>query len=76
MVYLKSILAGLAALVLCSLVLPAVVLLVPTIQFKPKITPISSCLFLVHRPAAWVFASVIFAVGFYWEFQKAAKHSH
>jgi hypothetical protein len=77
MVYVKSILAGLAALVVSAVVIPIVALMAPTamyrrggyqrIGFHPS--------FLAHWPVAWVVGAVIFGAGFYWEFQRASKVS-
>ncbi len=69
MSYLKSILVGLAALLICALVLPMVVLLVPTTPYRPVVDPI----FLAQWPVTWLFAAVIFGAGFYWEFQRVSK---
>ncbi|HYL95428.1 MAG TPA: hypothetical protein VET69_06455 [Terriglobales bacterium] len=70
MTYLKSILVGLAALLTCALVVPMVVLLVPTTPYRPVVDPA----FLAQWPATWLFAAVIFGAGFYWEFQRAKGH--
>jgi hypothetical protein len=75
MVYVKSILAGLAAVVVSAVVLPIVALMAPTVRYRrggyqgigfdPSL--------LVHWPVAWVVGAVVFSAGFYWEFQRASK---
>lgn len=64
MAYLKGILAGLAALAVCAVILPSIAVLVPTIQYRPRVNPI---LLAAHWPMGWVFAIVIFVAAFYWE---------
>jgi len=73
MAYLKSMLAGLAALVICALVVPMVAVLVPTFHYRPAVNPI---LLAAAWPVAWVVAAVIFAAGFYWEFCRASGEHH
>jgi hypothetical protein len=77
MVYVKSILAGLAFVVVSALVLPVVALMAPTVRYRrggyegigfdPSL--------LVHWPVAWVVGAVIFSAGFYWELQRASRAS-
>src|SRR5579863_2583144 len=73
MAYLKSVLAGLAALMICALVLPTVAVLVPTVQYRPAVNPI---LLAAAWPMAWVVAAVSFTAGFYWEFRRASREHH
>ena len=72
MAYIKGMLAGLVAVVVCALVVPNVVVLVPTIQYRPRVNPI---FLAADWPMGWALAVAIFAVGFYWEFRRIApKH--
>jgi hypothetical protein len=77
MVYVKSILAGLAALVVSAVVIPIVASMAPTVRYRrggyPGIGFDPSL--LAHWPVAWVVGAVIFGAGFYWEFQRASKGS-
>jgi hypothetical protein len=75
MVYIKSLLAGLAAVIIAMLLSPFVVVLYIDFAYKPAGNeaigwdPIS----LVHRPPLWLVASAvsIFLIGFIWEFRRA-----
>jgi hypothetical protein len=77
MVYVKSILAGLAALAVSAVVLPVVALMAPTVRYRRGgyqgigFDPSS----LIHWPFAWVVGAVIFGAAFYWEFQRASRAS-
>jgi hypothetical protein len=78
MVYLKSVFAGITAVIVSAVVLPIVAMMVPTIRYRrgesygigfdPSL--------LAHWPVAWVIGAVIFGAAFYWEFQKASRAHH
>jgi hypothetical protein len=78
MVYVKSILAGLAAVIVSAVVLPIVALMAPTVRYRrggyagigfdPS--------WLAHWHFAWVVGAVIFGAAFYWEFQRLSKANH
>jgi hypothetical protein len=75
-IYVRSILAGIAAVVTSAVVLSFVALLVPTIRYGPMaetwnvFNPLSA---LVRWPLAWFLATIIFGAGFYWEWQNVSS---
>jgi hypothetical protein len=75
MVYVKSILAGLAAVIVSAVVLPIVALMAPTVRYRrggyPRVGFDPS--WLAHWHFAWVVGGVIFGAAFYWEFQRLSK---
>jgi hypothetical protein len=78
MIYVKSLLAGIAAMVAAALVVPFVATLVPTIKYGPTgvtwnaFNPLQA---LVQWPFAWFLATIIFGASFYWEFQDVSRHN-
>ena len=75
MIYVRSILAGIAA-VLAAVILSFVALLVPTIRYGPMgdawnvFSPFSA---RVRWPLAWFLATIIFGAGIYWEWQNLSS---
>ena len=77
MIYIKSLVAGITAVVIATLLSPFLMGLYVYIIYKPKENeaigwdPIS----FAHRPSAWLIIAVIviFMAGFVWEFRRAAK---
>jgi hypothetical protein len=75
-IYVRSILAGIAVVLTAAVILSFVALLVPTIRYGPMagtwnlFNPLSA---LVRWPLAWFFATIIFGAGFYWELQNVSN---
>ena len=77
MLYLKSVIAGIVALVIASVVLPTLVILFfsaltvrhrggTAIGFDPVSIARSS-------PTVWLIGLIVFAAGFYWEYRRLVK---
>ena len=71
MIYIKSLVAGIAAVVIATLLMGLYLYIAykPTDNEAIAWDPIS----LAHRPSAWLIAAVIFIAGFLWEFRYSAK---
>ena len=75
MIYVKSVAAGIATVVVAMLLSAFLVALYLFIVYKPKenesigLDPIS----FAKTPLAWLIVAVIFMVGFVWEFRRAAE---
>jgi hypothetical protein len=67
MIYVKSIFAGLAAVIVTSIVI--VLWLSVTTQEQVGIDVIS----VAKSPVAWIYVLVLFGLGFGWEFRRLAK---
>jgi hypothetical protein len=78
MILVKSILTGLAALVLTAiLMLVGWMVRVSMVMRKPRdrtvtigIDPVSV---FKSSPGLWIIAMIVFALGFYWEYRRAAS---
>ena len=74
MILVKSILAGLVALILTAIVLLVGAVVVLMVRFKPRhgqtigIDPVG---IVVSFPLLWIIAVIAFALGFYWEYRRA-----
>ena len=75
MIYVKSLVVGIAAVVIATILSPFLMGLYLYIAYKPKENeaigwdPIS----FTKRPVAWLIIALIFVAGFVWEFRRAAK---
>jgi len=75
-IYVRSILAGIAAVLAAAVILSFVALLVPTISYGPMgdawnvFSPFSA---RVRWPLAWFLATIIFGAGFYWGWQNLSS---
>ncbi len=75
MVYLKSVLAGIAAVVIAMALSPFVAMLYIYLAYKPTgdeqlgWDPVS----FAKTPAVWLIIALIFAAGFFWEFRQMTK---
>jgi hypothetical protein len=75
-IYVRSILAGLVAVLAAAVILSFLALLVPTIRYGPMadawnvFSPFSA---RVRWPLAWFLATIIFGAGFYWEWQNLSS---
>jgi len=75
MIYVKSLVAGIAAVVIATILPPFLMGLYLYIAYKPKENeaigwdPIS----FTKQPVAWLIIALIFVAGFVWEFRRAAK---
>lgn len=73
MVYFKSLLVGLATLIITSLLSPFIMSIYVFVVYKPTgdagigWDPVS----FAKRPLSWLIALVIFLTGFMWEFRRA-----
>jgi hypothetical protein len=76
MLYLKCVIAGIAALVIASVVLPVMGILLLTLIVRPPtgtqigFDPVSIA---KSSPTVWLIALIVFASGFYWEFHRLMK---
>ena len=65
--FLKSILAGVAAL-LCSVIAFAVVFVSPDVEGVAVLS-----WYIRHSPAYWIAGLLLFQAGFWWEFRRASR---
>ena len=75
MVYFKSVLAGVAALLVASVLyfyIYYVVLIRPGLQKLPPGTGVGLDVRVFDLPLFCVIAAIAFAIGFYWEFRRAS----
>ena len=76
MVYVKSVLAGVAALLVASVLyfyLYYAFLIRPTLPKVPPGTAIGLDVRIFKLRLFWLIALLSFAIGFYWEFRRAAR---
>ena len=73
MIYLKSTIAGLAALLLAAVVIYITALLAIVVLFRSG--GIDLPIWHVHSesPTFWLLVTVIFALGFFWEFRRLSN---
>ena len=73
MVYAKSLAAGLAAVLLAAMLLPFVMAVYGRIVYKPFGNEVVGWdpIGLAKWPVAWLVVSLIFLIGFTWEFRRA-----
>lgn len=73
MIYLKSAIAGTAALLLAAVVIYIAALLAIAVLFRSG--GIDLRIWHVHTesPAFWLLVTVIFALGFFWEFRRLSN---
>jgi hypothetical protein len=78
MVYFKSVLAGLAALIIATVLSPFIVGIYISLVYKPAANesigsigwdPIS----FAKQPLCWLVAALIFLAGFMWELRRATS---
>ncbi|MBZ5612549.1 MAG: hypothetical protein LAO23_00970 [Acidobacteriia bacterium] len=78
MVYVKSLLAGLATLIVATVLSPLIIVIYLYVVQKPAAhesigwDPVSFAK-LANRPLCWLIATLIFLAGFMWEFRRAAS---
>ena len=75
MIYLKSVLAGVAALFIASVLyfyLYYTFLIRPTLPKLPPGTGVGIDIFVFNVPLLCLIALLAFAIGFYWEFRRAS----
>jgi len=75
MLLLKSILAGLIAVIVAAIVLPAGIayyLMWTTHPDKPgqEIAVGFDPVYAARSPVSWIIAALVFALGFYWEYRR------
>ena len=76
MVYVKSLLAGITALLVASVLyfyIYYAVLIRPTLPKMPPGTTVGLDVRIFDLRLFWLIALLSFAIGFYWEFRRAAK---
>ena len=76
MVYVKSLLAGIAALLIASVLyfyIYYAVLIRPTLPKVPPGTAVGLDVRVFNLPFFSLIALLAFAIGFYWEFRRAAR---
>ena len=76
MVYVKSLLAGIAALLIASVLyfyIYYTCLIRPTIPKVPPGTAVGLDIRIFELRLFWLIALLFFAIGFYWEFRRAAR---
>ena len=76
MVYVKSLLAGIAALLVASVLyfyIYYAVLIRPTLPKVPPGTTVGLDIHIFELRLFWLIALFSFAMGFYWEFRRAAR---
>ena len=74
MVFVKSILAGIAALmVVATIVIGILALMLFAESRSSGSSGIGAVLFGVDEIILWICAALIFAAGFWWEFQRASN---
>ena len=76
MIYVKSVLAGVAALFIAAVLyfyIYYVFLIRPTLPKLPPGTNVGLDLHIFHLRLFSLIALLAFAIGFYWEFRRAAK---
>jgi hypothetical protein len=76
MLYLKCVIAGIAALVIAAVVLPVIMgILLYTFIRPPAGTTIGFDPVSIAKssPTVWLIALFVFAAGFYWEFHRLTK---
>jgi hypothetical protein len=74
MVYVKSLLFGIVALIVATIVYIPVAAFVLIKKYPPPPGAVYvgvNVIVLVNSPAYWLIAIAAFALGFYWQFQKA-----
>jgi len=75
MVYVKSLLAGIAALVIAAVLSPFVMLIYVYVVYRPAANqavgwdPVS----FAKQPLSWLIGTLIFLAGFLWEFRRATS---
>jgi hypothetical protein len=75
MIYLKSVIAGIAALIISAALFPIVGILLYTLIARPQADsaigwdPVSAA----KSPTVWLIALIVFSAGFYWEFHGLTK---
>jgi hypothetical protein len=78
MLYLKCVIAGIAALVIAAVVLPVMgILLFSLIVRPPAGEAIAFDVVSIAKssPTVWLIALIVFAAGFYWEFRRLTKRN-
>jgi len=76
MLYLRSVVAGIVALVIASVVLPIVGILLLTLMARPRagttigFDPISIA---KSSPTVWLIGLIVFVSGFYWEYRRLVR---
>jgi TRAP-type C4-dicarboxylate transport system permease small subunit len=71
MIYVKSIFAGLAAVIVTSIVLVIVLVIWLSVTTREQVG--IDVISVVKWPVAWIYVSVLFGLGFGWEFRRQAK---
>jgi hypothetical protein len=75
MIYFKSAIAGIVALVVSTVLFPVLGILLYTLVTRPPAgtaigwDPVSAA----KSPTVWLVASAVFGAGFYWEFHRLTK---
>ncbi|MGA8313222.1 MAG: hypothetical protein WB755_24575 [Terriglobales bacterium] len=72
MIYAKSLVAGLAAVLLAIMLLPFVMAIYLRIVYKPFGNEVAGWdpIGLARWPVAWAAGTLIFLIGFIWEFRR------
>ena len=72
MIFLKSIFAGLLAVVIAAMVLPMIVCVYLTSRLpRDQETAVGFDLVAAARlPVTWIIVAIVFALGFYWEYRR------
>ena len=76
MLYVKSLLAGIAALLIAAVLYFSIyyaVLIRPTLPKVPPGTTVGLDIQIFKLRLFWLIALLSFAIGFYWEFRRAAR---
>lgn len=73
MIYLKSAIAGIFALMLAGLLAYTILTLVLLIMFRPDGFDLPRVHVDVESPAFWIFVIIIFGAGSLWEFHRISK---
>ena len=72
-IFIKSILAGVAALVVSSILLVAISTLMFFVQVRRAGSGGIGATSVAIGPTFWILAVLIFAAGFWWEFRRASN---
>lgn len=73
MIYLKSTIAGMASLFLAAVVIYIVALVAIAVTFRSEGSDLPIWRVHTESPAFWLLATVIFALGFLWEFKRLSN---
>jgi len=72
-VYVKSIVAGVLALLCAAVLVPTILIVVVVVILSPIGMGIEMPRWQLGSPLFWLFAIIIFSAGFLWEFRRLSK---